>query len=492
MFLLVTQLTPVFAQQTIADCGAGVSNLSINGLNQSLNFGATSHQISITFDSKNPYSAYYLGLATEGKSTIYTDEIVASRIGSTQRYTATFIINDPNALSAFSATDPRTFDATFFAKRTAWFDKLCDIGSYSVQAETVDQNNPEHYCGNYDDRTSECVSIDGTRYSSTQLDLCDGSANANSQYDCCAKNFLSVTNNVCPSAPISGCGTWQGTACRDEVGKYITNPEACATNSTTCCSADALPSSCTLTTPTPTPTPTPVLTPVSNCGTTQAIGSNTVCKIGTELLSSGQYSSCPLVQGECCRTSAQCTAPVPIADKCGDVVFSNGQSLCKVGTTNNTNFQICSNNALKCCLQPGGTTSCNALYPPTTGGGDNQGGGDEGGGNDSNLDGGLTQGPTVADFEALNPLKGSSQAVRLSTPGGIVTRFLQFAFPIAGLILFAMLSWAGFEILTGATNQKSLDAGKQRATAAIVGFLLLFASYWLMQIVEVIFGISVL
>ncbi|NCN24376.1 MAG: hypothetical protein GW945_02745 [Candidatus Pacebacteria bacterium] len=55
-----------------------------------------------------------------------------------------------------------------------------------------------------------------------------------------------------------------------------------------------------------------------------------------------------------------------------------------------------------------------------------------------------------------------------------------------------MLSWAGFEMLAGASSEKSLDAGKQRATAAIVGFLLLFVSYWIMQIVEVIFGITIL
>lgn len=202
-FLSLAQTAPVFAQTQVAECGAGVSNLSINGLNQNVSFGATSHQISITFDSKNPYSAYYLGLATEGKSTIYTNEVVANRIGTTQRYTATFTINDPNALSAFSGSEQRTFAVSFWAQRTLWSDALCDIGSYTVQPESIDQNNPDKYCGTYKLDTFECKAVDGTLYPSANHKMCDGSQNTDSRYECCSKNFLSLTNNVCPSTPVS-------------------------------------------------------------------------------------------------------------------------------------------------------------------------------------------------------------------------------------------------------------------------------------------------
>lgn len=93
----------------------------------------------------------------------------------------------------------------------------------------------------------------------------------------------------------------------------------------------------------------------------------------------------------------------------------------------------------------------------------------------------------------LNPLqKYSDKAEELSTPGGIVTRFLTiFAFPLGGLILFVMLVWGGFEMLMGAADKKSIDAGKQRITAALIGFLLLFASYWIAKIIGMIFGITI-
>jgi hypothetical protein len=102
---------------------------------------------------------------------------------------------------------------------------------------------------------------------------------------------------------------------------------------------------------------------------------------------------------------------------------------------------------------------------------------------------------TGATFDAINPLKlygDQATAQQLSTPGGIISRFLVYAFPIAGLILFVMIIWGGFEILVGATDKKSIDTGKQRVTAALVGFILLFASYWIAQVVQVVFGLKFL
>ncbi len=110
--------------------------------------------------------------------------------------------------------------------------------------------------------------------------------------------------------------------------------------------------------------------------------------------------------------------------------------------------------------------------------------------------------PTNETFETLNPLyiaggssveesSPSEYAEQLSTPGGIITRLLEFIFPIAGLILFLMISWGGFEVLSGANDSSKVTAGKQRVTAAIVGFLILFASYWMVQIMELVFGVVI-
>ena len=110
-------------------------------------------------------------------------------------------------------------------------------------------------------------------------------------------------------------------------------------------------------------------------------------------------------------------------------------------------------------------------------------------------------GPSINALNALNPLhlftSGEAKDELLGadnylTPANLINRVLKFLFPLAGMILFVMLLWGGFEILGQAATKKSMDAGRQRITAAILGFLLLFASYWLLQIVELIFGVKIL
>lgn len=100
---------------------------------------------------------------------------------------------------------------------------------------------------------------------------------------------------------------------------------------------------------------------------------------------------------------------------------------------------------------------------------------------------------TDEKLDLFDPLKvgGSEHAETLSTPGGIISRLLGFAFPLAGMILFVMIVMGGFQVLTGAGNQKATEAGRQRVTMAVVGFLLLFASYWIVQILEQIFNIKI-
>lgn len=113
-----------------------------------------------------------------------------------------------------------------------------------------------------------------------------------------------------------------------------------------------------------------------------------------------------------------------------------------------------------------------------------------------------TDGITQEDLDSLNPLKvasksdvlryGSADPNQLTTFGGIISRILEFMFPIAIGILFIMLIWAGFEMFTGATNKSVLDSATKRATMAVLGFVVIFVSYWLIQLLEAILGISIL
>ncbi|GEM_PF-951885 len=109
----------------------------------------------------------------------------------------------------------------------------------------------------------------------------------------------------------------------------------------------------------------------------------------------------------------------------------------------------------------------------------------------------IDQPVTAERLNSLNPLVifgGHSDLHKDGglKPAGVFNRVLNFLFPLAGLILFVMLVWGGFEMLTGAAQKQNLDAGKQRVTAAITGFILLFVSYWIVQIVEYVTGVMIL
>lgn len=94
----------------------------------------------------------------------------------------------------------------------------------------------------------------------------------------------------------------------------------------------------------------------------------------------------------------------------------------------------------------------------------------------------------------IDPLQesGLAKMIQFQTPGGILNILIPYLFTFAGLILFVMLLWGGFEMVSGAATPQSQEAGKNRITAALIGFTLLFVSYWIAQLVEFIFGLSIL
>lgn len=210
---------------------------------------------------------------------------------------------------------------------------------------------------------------------------------------------------------------------------------------------------------------------------------NNTCRINGQ--DTGDFERCGQTNG-CCNGIS---CPQLPALQCGGVTeYSQHPCNCAAGLQQMTNGRLC------CGWANGSSCQSSSAEPPTPGGGGSGGGSptdptdpdeDEGSGVD------IFKGPTSDNFRDLNPLANSEHVGDLSSPGGIVSRLLLFAFPLAGLILFVMIVWGGFEMLTSAAS-KGIEAGKQRVTAALIGFTLLFVAYWVFQIVEVIFGVVIL
>ena len=65
---------------------------------------------------------------------------------------------------------------------------------------------------------------------------------------------------------------------------------------------------------------------------------------------------------------------------------------------------------------------------------------------------------------------------------------------IAGIVMLFLIIFGGFGIISGAGSgdQQKTAQGKQALTSAIIGFLIIFTSYWIIQLIELVTGLSIL
>lgn len=78
------------------------------------------------------------------------------------------------------------------------------------------------------------------------------------------------------------------------------------------------------------------------------------------------------------------------------------------------------------------------------------------------------------------------------TPADLINVILPNLFVFVGVLLLLYIFVAGFRLVTQPGSKGATDNAKKSLTYALTGFLLLFASYWIMQIVEFYTGVSIL
>lgn len=74
--------------------------------------------------------------------------------------------------------------------------------------------------------------------------------------------------------------------------------------------------------------------------------------------------------------------------------------------------------------------------------------------------------------------------------GEIVTKAIPFVLAFAGMGLLLMLIAGGYGVLTSSGDAKKLAGAQQRITYAILGFIIIFVAFWLVQILATIFGLQ--
>ena len=79
-----------------------------------------------------------------------------------------------------------------------------------------------------------------------------------------------------------------------------------------------------------------------------------------------------------------------------------------------------------------------------------------------------------------------------STIGGFIGSVLPNVYIGAGLIIFFMIVAGGFLMIANSGNTDKQQEGKSIITAAIIGFVIVFTSYWIIQIVQIVTGLKIL
>lgn len=77
--------------------------------------------------------------------------------------------------------------------------------------------------------------------------------------------------------------------------------------------------------------------------------------------------------------------------------------------------------------------------------------------------------------------------------GNLISCVLPNIYIFAGVILFVLMIVGGIGIIKSAHggNEEGLKKGQQAVTSALIGFLLIFVSYWIIQLVQIITGTQV-
>ena len=76
------------------------------------------------------------------------------------------------------------------------------------------------------------------------------------------------------------------------------------------------------------------------------------------------------------------------------------------------------------------------------------------------------------------------------SPAFLVNLIISNIFVLGGIIFFLFLIIAGFKFITG--GQKGAEDAKSIIQTALIGFIIMFAAYWIIQIIALLTGINIL
>ncbi|MGB6882370.1 MAG: hypothetical protein WBD86_03700 [Microgenomates group bacterium] len=90
--------------------------------------------------------------------------------------------------------------------------------------------------------------------------------------------------------------------------------------------------------------------------------------------------------------------------------------------------------------------------------------------------------------------ESNSNLRELEGIGSLVSSIISIAIAVAGIILLFFFVFGGISMIAGAgrDNPEQAAKGKQAVTSALIGFVIVFAAYWIVQLIEILTGINIL
>lgn len=74
----------------------------------------------------------------------------------------------------------------------------------------------------------------------------------------------------------------------------------------------------------------------------------------------------------------------------------------------------------------------------------------------------------------------------------LISDILPNIFVLAGLVLLIYALFGGYLMITSGSDSHSFEQGQGVITNAIIGFVIIFASYWIIQIIQILTGVKIL
>ncbi len=96
-------------------------------------------------------------------------------------------------------------------------------------------------------------------------------------------------------------------------------------------------------------------------------------------------------------------------------------------------------------------------------------------------------------YAAVNIEEVFPPAENFNQIGPLVSVIVKNAFMLAGVITLVLIVLGGFGIIASAGGDtKRLDQGKKTITGAVVGLLVIVGSFWIVQIIETLTGLTLI